>query len=104
VLAAEHLEITSADASPACEQSLPPNTLACQFLEILSLGETSICTLAPQDWAGLEDLRLTLTLSSAQVRNLVTVKKSAENTEKNPQCTVNVHIPPQSVHIMPMRV
>ena len=100
VLAAEHLDITSAETPASCEQSLPPNTLACQILEVLSLGETSICTLAPLGWAGLVDVRLTLTLSSAQVRNL---GRSSENMEKNPHHTVNVHIPPQSVHIMPMR-
>ena len=101
VLAAEHLDITSAETTPACEQSLPPNTLVCQFSEVLSLGETSICTLAPLGWPALADVRLTLTLSSAHVRNLGI---SAENVEKNPQRTVNVRIPPQSVHIMPMRV
>jgi molybdate transport system ATP-binding protein len=107
VLAAEHLDITSAEPIQACEQSLPPNTLACQFLEILSLGETSICTLAPQGWPALANVRLTLTLSSAHVRSLVNVKKSSENLgnlkDESP-CTVNIHIPPQSIHIMPMRV
>jgi molybdate transport system ATP-binding protein len=100
VLAAEHLDITSAETAASCEQSLPPNTLRCQFLEVLSLGETSICTLAPLGWAGLVDVRLTLTLSSAQVR---TLGRNAESVEKNPNRTVHVRIPPQSVHIMPMR-
>jgi molybdate transport system ATP-binding protein len=101
VLAAEHLDITSADASAACEQSLPLNTVQCQFLEILSLGETSICTLAPQSWPALADVRLTLTLSSAHVRNLGLSTKTAGKTDGG---CVNVHIPPQSIHIMPMRV
>ena len=104
VLAAEHLDITAADASPGCEQSLPPNTLACQFLEVLSLGEISICTLAPLDWPALAAVRLTLTLSSAHVRSLGNVKKGAENVDNNSACIVHVHIPPQSIHIMPMRV
>jgi molybdate transport system ATP-binding protein len=104
VLAAEHLDITAADADSACEQSLPPNTLTCQFLEVLSLGETSICTLAPLDWPALAAVRLTLTLSSAHVRSLGNVKKGAGNTDNNEACTVYVHIPPQSIHIMPMRV
>ena len=104
VLAAEHLDITSSDTNAACEQSLPPNTLPCQFLEVLSLGETSICTLAPLGFTGLADVRLTLTLSSAHVRNLMLEKKTAAPTENHPQLMVNVHIPPQSVHIMPMRV
>ena len=100
VLAAEHLDITSENTSSSCAQSLPPNTLHCQFLEVLSLGETSICTLAPLGWPALADARLTLTLSSAHVRSLGI---SAENAGKSPKRMVNVHIPPQSVHIMPMR-
>jgi molybdate transport system ATP-binding protein len=104
VLSAEHLDITSAQIPASCEQSLPPNTLTCQILEILSLGEISICTLAPLGWAGLADVKLTLTLSSAQVRRLVNPEKTAENTHKNTQRAVNVHIPPQSIHIMPMRL
>jgi molybdate transport system ATP-binding protein len=104
VLAAEHLDITSSNANAACEQSLPPNTLQCQILEVLSLGETSICTLTPLGFAGLADVRLTLTLSSAHVRNLMREKKSTVNTGDHPQLVINIHIPPQSVHIMPMRV
>ena len=104
VLAAELLDITPTDSTAACEQSLPPNTLACQFLEILSLGETSICTLAPLCWPALADVRLTFTLSSAHVRSLLHVKKSARNIDHIDPCTVHVHIPPQSIHIMPMRV
>jgi molybdate transport system ATP-binding protein len=104
VLAAEHLDITSSEASSACEQSLPPNTLRCQFLEVLALGETSICTLAPLGFAGLSDVRLTLTLSSAQVRHLMREKKSAVTTAGQTPLVVNLYIPPQSVHIMPMRV
>jgi molybdate transport system ATP-binding protein len=103
VLAAELLDITPADSTPACEQSLPPNTLQCQFLEVLSLGETSICTLAPLGWPELTDVRLTLTLSSAHVRNLGISAENGKSAVKNTQRTVNVHIPPQSVHIMPMR-
>ena len=104
VLAAEHLDITSAESTSSCAQSLPPNTLQCQFLEVLSLGETSICTLAPLGWPGLADVRLTLTLSSAHVRSLENAKKDVKNTENMGQCTVHVHIPSQSIHIMPMRV
>jgi molybdate transport system ATP-binding protein len=104
VLAAEHLDITSSDANTACEQSLPTNTLQCQFLEVLSLGETSICTLAPLGLTGLADVRLTLTLSSAQVRNLMREKNNTVNPENHPPLMVNIQIPPQSVHIMPMRV
>ncbi len=104
VLAAEHLDISPADTTAACEQSLPANTLRCEFLEVLSLGETSICTLAPLGWPDLADVRLTLTLSSAHVRNLGISAENGKSTSKNVSRTVNVHIPPQSVHIMPMRV
>jgi len=100
VLAAEHLDITSTETSLACEQNVTPNTLRCQFLEILSLGETSICTLAPLGWPALAEVRLTLTLSSAHVRSLGIEPENAGDTA---QRTVNVHIPPQSVHIMPIR-
>ena len=100
VLAAELLDITSAKTIATCEQSLPLNTLQCQFLEVLSLGENSICTLAPLGWPSLANVRLTLTLSSGHVRNLT---MGAENAEPNCQRIVNVHIPPQSIHIMPMR-
>jgi molybdate transport system ATP-binding protein len=103
VLSAEHLDITAPNASHACEQNLPPNTLVCQFLEVLLLGETSICTLAPLGWEGLVDVRLTLTLSSAQVRNLGISAENGKNVIKNTNRTVHVHIPPQSIHIMPMR-
>ena len=98
VLAAEHLDVTDMTQNvPGCEQSLPANTLRCQFVEVLSLGETSICTLAPLGWPGLTDVRLTLTLSSAHVRSL------GLNNAANCQRSVDVHIPPQSIHIMPMR-
>ena len=104
VLAAEHLDITSAQKNSACEQSLPSNTLRCQFLEVFSLGETSICTLAPLGWAGLADERLTLTLSSAHVRSLGISAENGKSAAENAALTVNAHIPPHSIHIMPMRV
>lgn len=108
VLAAEHVDITHVDnfssLISSCEQSLPPNTLTCQFLEVLSLGETSICTLVPLGWPALAELRLTLTLSSAHVRSLMEVKKGVGSNDHHGKCTVNVHIPPHSIHIMPMRI
>ena len=98
VLAAEQLDVTEVTKMPrSCEQSPSANILRCQFLEVLSLGETSICTLAPLGWPGLETARLTLTLSSAQVRSLAVGAKSVQNI------TVWVHMPPHSIHIMPMR-
>jgi molybdate transport system ATP-binding protein len=98
VVAAEHVDVTKVIENQAgCEQSLPANTLRCQFLEVLSLGETSICTLSPLGWPGLSAVRLTLTLSSAQVRSLGVGVGNGQNT------SVWVHLPPHSIHIMPMR-
>ena len=98
VVAAEHLDVTKVVENQAgCEQSLPANTLHCRFLEVLSLGETSICTLSPLGWPGLSAVRLTLTLSSAQVRSLGVSAGNCRNS------TVSVHLPPHSIHIMPMR-
>jgi molybdate transport system ATP-binding protein len=98
VVAAEHIDFTKVTGNEAaCAQSLPNNTLHCQFLEVLSLGETSICTLAPLGWAGLAAVRLTLTLSSAHVRSLGVSVGSGQNS------AVWAHMPPHSIHIMPMR-
>ena len=98
VVAAEHLDVTKMTKNEvSCEQSLLANTLRCQFLEVLSLGETSICTLSPLGWPGLSDVRLTLTLSSAQVRSLGVGVGNVQNA------TVWVYVPPHSIHIMPMR-
>jgi molybdate transport system ATP-binding protein len=98
VLGAEHVDVTAVPVStPTCEQRLPDNTLCCQFLEILSLGETSICTLAPLDWPALASVRLTLTLSSAHLRSLGLSAAADQHT------AVWVHIPAHSIHIMPMR-
>lgn len=103
VLAAEHLDISAAQFDTSCAQSLQANTLVCRFLEVLSLGETSICTLAPLGWVGLADVRLTLTLSSAHVRHLLEMRQDAKDTPKLDASLVKVRIPPQSIHIMPMR-
>jgi molybdate transport system ATP-binding protein len=98
VLAAEHLDVTRVTGNAAgCEQSPPTNALLCQFLEVLSLGETSICTLTPLGYSELAAVRLTLTLSSAHVRSLGVSVGSPQST------TVWVHMPPHSIHIMPMR-
>lgn len=98
VLAAEHLDVTKVMPEDGiCEQAAPSNTLKCDFVEVLSLGETSICTLRPLGWPALADVRLTLTLSSAQVRSFDLTTKNGDAP------TVWVHLPPHSIHIMPMR-
>jgi molybdate transport system ATP-binding protein len=68
----------------------PVNRIACELVELLSLGETSLCTLVPQ---ALPGQRLTLNLSSAHLRTL-----KAEVGSK-----VVVNLPAQGVHIMPQR-
>ena len=69
---------------------LAPNALACTLREVLPLGEISLCTLVP---AGLPSQRLTLNLSSALLRQL----------GAGPGALLRLHIPPEAVHIMPVR-
>lgn len=70
----------------------PPegNVVSCVLKEILSLGETSLCTLAPE---ALPHTRLTLNLSSALLRSL------GAGTD----ATLRVRLPAQGIHIMPKR-
>ena len=75
---------------PANATAAPANTLNCLLLEMLSLGETSLCTLAPER---LPDERVTLNLSSALLRGL-----GAE-----PGSRLALHIAPAAVHIMPVK-
>ena len=96
VLAAELVDVLP---DPDLQQTPPQNTLRCRLVEVLALGETSICSLQPLletgsvGGAGSDTVRLTLTLSSAHLRGLALQKDA----------TVWVHIPPASIHIMPMR-
>lgn len=94
VLAAELLDVLS---DPGLAQTPPANTLRCRLTEVLALGETSICSLQPVTWPSLEAVRLTLTLSSAHLRNMRLSMALKE------QATVWVYMPPNSIHIMPMR-
>ena len=66
------------------------NTLACALREVLPLGEISLCTLVPTQ---LPCQCITLNLSSALLRQL-----GAE-----PGAVFYLHIPPEAVHIMPVR-
>jgi molybdate transport system ATP-binding protein len=65
------------------------NTLRCEVLEQLALGETSLCTLRPQQ---LED-RVTLSLSTAQLRML----------ETGAGGWLRLAIAPEAIHIMPRK-
>ncbi|MBE2263302.1 MAG: ABC transporter ATP-binding protein [Burkholderiaceae bacterium] len=75
--------------SPAAADPLE-NTLVCTLREVLSLGETSLCTLEP---AALPAERVTLNLSSALLRGLGAA----------PGSRLALHIAPAAVHIMPVR-
>jgi len=66
------------------------NTLRCEVVEQLALGETSLCVLRPE---GLPDERVTLNLSTAQLRSL----------HARPGCWLRLAIAPEAIHIMPQR-
>ena len=66
------------------------NTLRCQIVEQLALGETSLCTLQPE---GLPGQPLTLNLSTAQLRSL----------DAGVGRCLRLQIPPEAVHIMPLK-
>jgi len=86
VLAGEHVEVRAIDA-PDEDAS---NQLDCELVELLALGETSLCTLVPQP---LQGERLTLNLPTAQLRGL----GAGVGTR------LRVQIPRQGIHIMPQR-
>jgi molybdate transport system ATP-binding protein len=66
------------------------NTLRCEIVEQLALGETSLCTLCPE---GLAGQRLTLNLSTAQLRGMgMAVGR-----------WLRLRIAPEAVHIMPLK-
>ena len=86
VLASELLDIQPVrDAVPQ-----GANTLVCTLTQMLGLGEISRCTLEP---AALAGERITLNLASSLVRNL--------RLEVGSQ--VRLRVPPNAVHIMPLR-
>jgi molybdate transport system ATP-binding protein len=66
------------------------NTLRCVVVEQLALGETSLCVLRPQ---GLPQERITLNLSTAQLRSLQAQTGSC----------LRLAIAPEAIHIMPQR-
>ena len=87
VIAGELLDVTTAASSSALHAM---NTVKCTVLEVLPLGEISLCTVAPKQ---LPHQRVSLNLSTALLRQL------AVKTET----TLYLHIPPEAVHIMPVR-
>jgi molybdate transport system ATP-binding protein len=66
------------------------NTLRCQMVEQLALGETSLCVLRPD---GLSEQRVTLNLSTAQLRSL----------HAQPGGWLRLAIAPEAIHIMPQK-
>jgi molybdate transport system ATP-binding protein len=66
------------------------NTLRCEVVEQLALGETSLCVLRPE---GLQQERVTLNLSTSQLRSL----------GAQPGRWLRLAIAPEAVHIMPQR-
>lgn len=90
VLSGEHVDVLPYERLELSDSGEALNRVACQLVEVLALGETSLCTLVPLD---LPLVRLTLNLSTALLRGL-----SAE-------CGVRlaVYLPLPAIHIMPQR-
>ena len=91
VVAGEHVDVvaqTAPGAWPAGGDEC--NRVACDLVEVLSLGETSLCTLVPEKLPGQQ---LTLNLSTAQLRVM-----GAQRGSK-----LQVQIPLAGIHIMPQR-
>ncbi|MDP3357284.1 MAG: ABC transporter ATP-binding protein [Polaromonas sp.] len=78
------------DIAMAAGDGLAGNTLRCTLSEVLPLGEISLCTLVP---LALPGQRVTLNLSSAALRQLGAAAGAV----------LDLHIPPQAVHVMPVR-
>ena len=87
VIAGELLDVTT---EAALSSSQAVNTVACTVLEVLPLGEISLCTVAPRQ---LPHQRVALNLSTALLRQLAVQAGT----------TLYLHIPPEAVHIMPVR-
>jgi molybdate transport system ATP-binding protein len=64
--------------------------LRCQLLEVLSLGEISLCTLRPE---ALSSQTITLNLTSRLLQRLQVASGS----------WVQLQIAPEALHIMPVR-
>ncbi len=86
VLAGEHVDV----GRPGTAKADDVNRLDCELVEMLALGETSLCTLVPEELRGV---RLTLNLPTAQLRGLAAGVGSR----------LKVQIPRQGIHIMPQR-
>ncbi len=85
VVAGEGIEVVADGAGAAGD-----NRLRCEVVELLALGETSLCTLRPE---GVGADRVTLNLPAAQLRSLGLARGS----------WLQLAIAPEAVHIMPLR-
>ncbi len=91
VMAGELLDVTAAPATPVASTPVSAsNTIRCTLLEVLPLGEISFCTLVPEQLPGQ---RISLNLSAAVLRRLGAA----------PGAMLDLHVPPEAVHIMPVR-
>ena len=88
VIAGEHVDVLPPGGSEAVVGN--DNRIACQLVEMLSLGETSLCTLVPN---ALARTQLTLNLSTALLRRLGASVGSP----------LELRLPAQGIHIMPQR-
>jgi len=89
VLNGEEVDVL-ADGDPTVTQAEGVTRLRCQLLEVLSLGEISLCTLSPQD---LPSQTITLNLTSRLLQRL----------QVGAGGWVQLHIAPGALHIMPVR-
>jgi molybdate transport system ATP-binding protein len=83
VIAGDHVELLP-------DGEAQGNTLRCTVMEQLALGETSLCVLRPE---GLPQERVTLNLSTAQLRSL----------QAQAGCRLRLAIAPEAIHIMPRK-
>jgi len=91
VLNGEFVEVHSAsDHAPVTGVDGADNLLDCLIQEILSLGETSVCSMTPE---GLVGERITLQLPGQMVRR----------GQWQPGSRVRLSIAPQALHIMPLK-
>ena len=89
VLNGEQVDVMADGEAPSL--ALPGHTrLRCQLLEVLSLGEISLCTLRPE---ALPSQTITLNLTSRLLQRLQVVSGG----------WVQLQIAPEALHIMPVR-
>jgi molybdate transport system ATP-binding protein len=99
VMAGDMLNVLPADAVPvghAANATTADNYLPCQLVEMLPLGEISVCKLAVPGTATPARPQgdvVTLNLSTALLRGMSASQGAA----------LTLHLPPQALHIMPLR-